>query len=95
MRMQLLAVLAVLGIAVAHAATPSKVVLNVANMTCPSCRVTIEKALGRVPGVTSTTVDTKAGTVTVGFDADRTTVPVLTRTITDAGFPASSGPKHG
>jgi len=74
----------------AHAATPTTTVWQAANMPCPACNVTIEKALSRVPGVTSTKVDLKAETVTVIFDADRTTVPVLARTVTDAGFPATA-----
>lgn len=80
---------ATLWLGLAHAATPTTAVLHAANMTCPACNVTIEKALSRVPGVTSTKVDLKAETVTVIFDADRTTVPVLARTVTDAGFPAT------
>ena len=72
----------------ACAATSTTVVLHAANMTCPTCSVTIEKALDRVPGVTNAKVDLKAQTVTVTFAADRTTASVLVRTITDAGFPA-------
>jgi mercuric ion binding protein len=83
-------VVAVLWLGLARAATPTTVVLHAANMTCPTCSVTIGKALERVPGVTSTKVDLKSGMVTVGFDADRTTISVLARTITDAGFPATA-----
>ncbi|HOZ25753.1 MAG TPA: heavy metal-associated domain-containing protein [Hyphomonadaceae bacterium] len=90
MRQWIFVVVAILGLGMAHAATPTTAVLHAANMTCPTCSVTIEKALSRVPGVTSTRVDLKAETVTVAFDADRTTVPVLTRTITEAGFPATA-----
>lgn len=80
---------AILWLGVAHAATPTTAVLHAANMTCPTCSITIEKALSRVPGVTGTKVDLKAATVTVTFDADRTTRPVLARTITEAGFPVT------
>lgn len=73
----------------AQAATPASTVLHAANTTCPTCSITIDKALSRVPGVTRTKVDPEAGTVTVAFDADRTTRPVLARTITDAGFPVA------
>ena len=76
-------------VGVALAATPKQVVLNVKNMTCPACSITIEKALDQVPGVTGKQVSTKAGTVVVTFDAERTSLPVVTRAITDAGFPAS------
>ena len=59
--------LAVLGIMWAGVvvAAPEQVVLDAENMTCPACSITIEKALEKVPGVTTTQVDTKAGTVTV------------------------------
>ena len=69
-------------------ATPKKVVLDVENMKCPACSITIEKALERVPGVTDKRVDAKTATVTVTFDPDRTSTPVVARAITDAGFPA-------
>ena len=89
MRQWIFVVAAILWLGKAYAAAPTTAVLHAANMTCPTCSVTIEKALSRVPGVTSTQVDLKAETVTVAFDADGTTVPVLARTITDAGFPAT------
>lgn len=94
MRQWLFAVIAILWLGMVHAATPTTAVLHAANMTCPSCSVTIEKALSRVAGVTSTKVDLEAGTVTVTFDADRTTVPALARVVTDAGFPATAK-SHG
>ena len=82
-------------VGVALAATPKQVVLNVKNMTCPACSITIEKALDQVPGVTGRQVNTQAGTVVVTFDAERTSLPVVTRAITDAGFPASVREKGG
>ncbi len=89
MRHWMFGVAATLWLSMAYAATPTTVVLHAANMTCPTCGVTIEKALGRVPGVTSAKVDLKAQTVTVAFDVDRTTVAVLAHTVTNAGFPAT------
>src|SRR3546814_17889187 len=70
--------------------TPEKVVLDAANMTCPACSITIEKALEKVPGVTGTQVDTKAATVTVTFDSELTSIPAVARAINDAGFPAKA-----
>jgi len=80
---------ATLLLGLAYAATSATVVLHAANMTCPTCSITIEKALGRVPGVTRAKVDLKDQTVTIAFDAERTTSQVLADTITDAGFPAT------
>ena len=72
----------------AWAATPKKVVLDVKNVTCPACSITIEKALDKVPGVSDASVDPEAATVTVDFDADRTNVPAIAQAISEAGFPA-------
>ncbi len=94
MRHWVLGIVAALWSGLTCAAAPTTVVLHAANMTCPTCSVTIEKALGRVPGVTSAKVDLKAQTVSVTFDADRTTTPVLAHAITNAGFPATAD-AHG
>lgn len=80
---------------IAFAATPKKAVLNVENMTCPACSITIEKALEKVPGVTATQVDTENATVTVSFDSERTTVPAIVRAVTEAGFPAKARANGG
>ena len=55
----------------AWAATPKQVVLQVENMTCPACNITIEKALDAVPGVTTKRIDAKAATVSVGASRRR------------------------
>lgn len=89
MRKMLFGLVAMLTIGVANAAPPMQVVLDVKNMTCPACSITIEKALGDVLGVARTKVDTSAGTVTVTFDPDRTTVPAVARAVSGAGFPAT------
>lgn len=73
---------------VAYAATPKQAVLRVENMTCPTCRVTIEKALAKVPGTSKPHIDTRAATVTVIFDAERTSVAAIAEAIAEAGFPA-------
>lgn len=75
---------------VAVAAAPKTVVLDVQNMTCPTCTITIGKALDKVPGVTSKQVDAKAATVTVIFDPSRTSVIAVSRAISEAGFPAKA-----
>lgn len=91
MRMtSLIGLTAALWLGLATAATPKKVVLDVKNMTCSACSITIEKALDKVPGVTGKQIDAKAATVTVTFDPERVTVPAVARAITDAGFPAKA-----
>ncbi|MBS0200448.1 MAG: cation transporter [Proteobacteria bacterium] len=78
------------------AAAPKQVVFQVKNMTCPACSITIDKALGKVSGVGPRTVDTRAETVTVSYDSDRTTEGAIAKAISDAGFPATVKPtgKH-
>ena len=94
MRQRFLGLMAFMLAMPALAASPQRVVLDVQNMTCPTCPITIEKALDKLPGVTSRSVDAKAATVTVTFDAERTSVPAVERAVTDAGFPAKAK-KHG
>lgn len=72
----------------ASAATPQTVELQVKNMTCPACSITIEKALKKVDGVSRQRIDTEAGTVMVTFDGDRTSTAKVAEAITNAGFPA-------
>jgi mercuric transport protein len=74
----------------AAAATPKKVVLDVQNMTCAACSITIGKALDKVAGVQSKQVDAQAATVTVIFDPSRTSVTEVSRAVTEAGFPAKA-----
>lgn len=95
MRKSILSMVMLIWVGVAVAATPKQVVLNVENMTCPACSITIEKALDKVPGVSKAQVDTKAATVTVDFDADRTNVPAIARAISEAGFPAKARANGG
>jgi mercuric ion binding protein len=73
---------------VASAAPPNTVTLAVENMTCGTCPIVVRKALERVPGVSSTTVDFDKKTATVTFDPDKTTSARLTRATTEAGFPS-------
>ena len=50
------------------AADPQTVVLDVQNMTCELCPITVKKALDKVPGVAATKIDLAKMTATVKFD---------------------------
>lgn len=65
------------------------VTLDVKNMSCAACPITVKKALMKVPGVESATVDFDARTAVVTFDPDKASVEALTRATTNAGFPSS------
>jgi mercuric ion binding protein len=73
---------------VAFAAPPQTTTLAVENMTCGTCPIVVKKALERVPGVTSASVDFDKKTATITFDPDKATSAKLTQATTDAGFPS-------
>jgi mercuric ion binding protein len=89
MRYSLAALFAALMPLAALAATPQTAVLDVQNMTCGLCPVTVKKSLEKVPGVSQAQIDFAKKTATVTFDADKTTAAVLIKATTDAGFPSA------
>ncbi len=65
------------------------VTLSVPGMTCPTCPITVKKALSEVPGVSRTEVDLDKREAKVTFDDTKTNVEALTRATRDAGYPSS------
>ena len=63
--------------------------LDVTNMDCAVCPITVRKALEKVPGVGSAKVDFKTHRAVVAFDPSKTTPEALTKATADAGFPSS------
>ncbi len=78
-------VLSSLGIA----AEPKTIVLEVKNMICELCPLTVKKALERVSGVQAVEVDFASKTATVTYDPAKTQPEALIQATTDAGYPAS------
>jgi periplasmic mercuric ion binding protein len=76
----------------AFAAGPQTVVLDVQNMTCELCPITVKQALGKVPGVADAKFDLEKKTARVKFDPDRTNVASLVQATTNAGFPSTVHP---
>jgi mercuric ion binding protein len=70
-------------------AAPQTVTLEVENMTCAACPITVKKALMKVPGVESAKVDFERASAVVTFDPDKTGVEALTKATANAGFPSS------
>lgn len=62
--------------------------LDVQNMTCPVCPLTVRKALEQVPGVQQVSVDYGRKTATVQFDDAITTTERLTAATQAIGFPS-------
>ena len=73
----------------AFAADPQTAVLDVQNMTCSLCSITIHRALEKVLGVMEAKVDYGHKTATVKFDADKTNPTTLVKATTSAGFPST------
>lgn len=73
----------------ALAAPPQSVVLDVQNMTCGLCPVTVKKSLEHVPGVSQARIDFEKKTATVTFDAEKTSAAALIKATTDAGYPST------
>ena len=73
----------------ALAAAPQTTTLDVKNMTCALCPITVRKALEQVPGVTEAKVDFARKTATVTFDPDKADTAALVKATTEAGYPSS------
>ena len=73
----------------AFAAAPQTAVLDVQNMTCSMCSITIRKALAKVPGVIEAKVDYDQKTAIVKYDGDKTNTLALVKATTNAGFPST------
>lgn len=73
----------------ALAATPQIAVLDVQNMTCELCPVTVKKSLEKVAGVSQARIDFAKKTATVTFDADKTNATALIKATTEAGYPST------
>jgi Cu+-exporting ATPase len=65
---------------------PIIVELGIGGMSCASCVMSLEAALGRVPGVERVSVNLATERATVAYDADITTLQALAEAIEDAGY---------
>jgi len=62
------------------------VTLSVGGMTCASCVATVEKALARLPGVKTATVNFAIEKAIVEFDPKVSPVPELEKAVVDVGY---------
>lgn len=60
----------------------------IANMTCPTCPITVKLAMSGLDGVDSVAVDLDAQTATVVFDPALVSPDDLAEASTNAGYPA-------
>jgi len=70
-------------------AAPHTVALDVQNMTCAVCPLTVKKALEGVSGVQKVSVDYASKTATVQFDDATATADKLTEATKAAGYPST------
>lgn len=66
----------------------SEVTLGLIGMSCASCAVTIEDALGSVEGVISVAVNFAGEKATIRYNPEVTTVATLKKAVADAGYRA-------
>ena len=85
-RFALLVFIAVLSAPV-WAATKT-VTLDVPGMTCPTCPITIKKALNKVQGVSKVDVSYEKKQAVVTFDDTKTDTTALVKATTNAGYPS-------
>ena len=84
-----LTIVAVLAANLAVAGPPQTIVLDVQNMTCALCPVTVKKSLLQIPGVAQARIDLERKTAVVQFDPDRTSAATLVKATTEAGYPST------
>ena len=65
------------------------VTLDVQNMSCAMCPITVRKSLTRLDGVSKAEVSYKDKTATVMYNSQKITVDQLTRATTNAGYPST------
>jgi len=69
-------------------AEPRTVTLEVSNMTCAVCPITVKQALTRVPGVLAAKVDFDTKTATVRYESSQTSVEAISSATGNAGYPS-------
>lgn len=65
------------------------VVLDVENMTCAMCPITVRKSLEAVSGVIQASASNDTKTATVTYDPTMTTPDALVRATSEAGYPST------
>jgi mercuric ion binding protein len=92
MRTLLAALTLAAAVSAAAAEPPRTVILEVQNMTCATCPLTVQQVLKRQPGVVDAKAEMKTATARVSFDPAKNTPERLARAVTEAGYPAKGRP---
>jgi len=67
---------------------PRTVKLEVSNMTCSLCPITVKQAIKRVPGVLDAQVDFRSATATVRYESTKTGANAIAAATGNAGYPS-------
>lgn len=90
MRPPLVVLIALAALPLAAFAAPSQtIMLDVRNMTCAVCPITVKKSLLGVAGVSNVRIDFAKRTAYVVFDPDKIRPADLTTATTNAGYPST------
>ena len=77
------------GVAMASAAEPVRVTLNVPSMNCSLCPIAVSGVLRKQPGVMEATADLASKSAQVLYDPDQTSPDRLAKAVSNAGYPAT------
>lgn len=69
-----------------HGGSIEKINLTVEGMTCNHCKAAVEKAVRALPGVMAAEVDLAAKTLKIDFDATKSGLDDVKRTVEEAGY---------
>jgi len=64
----------------------SQITLSVAGMSCNHCKMAVEKALLKVPGVSRAEVDLTGAKAVIDYDPAATTRDMMVAAVEDAGY---------
>ena len=89
MKFKLLTALCVLLASSFATAAEKTITLNVSDMTCAACPITVKKALNKVPGVSKVSVSLEKNQAVVTFDDSKAQLDTLLNATFAAGYPST------
>ncbi len=92
MKIVLAGIAAAAALSAAAAGPPRTATLEVQQMTCATCPLTVQQVLKRQPGVVEARAEMKTATAQVRLDPAKNTPEALARAVTEAGYPAKVRP---
>lgn len=84
-----LAVLSLLLASTFAVAAEKTITLDVSDMTCAACPITVKKALNNVPGVSKVSVSLERKQAVVTFDDSKAQLTNLLNATFEAGYPST------